>query len=133
MANEAVCIVAPTEFTRYTVADAAGIAKGTLLKLSADPNTAAASSAAGDVFAGIAWEEKTANDGVTNIGVALNGTWDLTCGGAGATLGAVLVLSGANLVGNSVEADLVLGRVVGKAMETGSAAEVIRVRVGSVV
>lgn len=129
MADEAVCIETPTRFARYTVADAGAIPMGTILKISADPNTAAASSAA-DVFAGIAWEEKTANDGITEISAALDGVWDIKAAGAAVTLGKLVALSGANLIRDAVEADFPLGAVFGKALETGSASEVIRVRVG---
>lgn len=131
MTNEAVCIETPTKFARYTVADGSGIAVGTLLKL-ADPNTASASSAA-DVFAGIAWEEKTASDGITQITAALDGVWDLTCNsGTGITAGGVVSLSGTNVIKQAVEAEMVTGAAFGKALETASASEVIRVRLGSV-
>jgi len=130
MANEAVCIEAPKTIKRFTVADGTGIAKGTLLKISGD-NTAAASSST-DVFAGIAIEEKVANDGIVEIAVAVDGVWDIKCACLGATLGAIVVLSGANLIRNAAEADLVLGKVVGKAEEAGSDAEVVRVRVGAI-
>ena len=129
MANEAVCIEKPTIIKRITVADGTAITKGTLLKLSGDYTGIASSST--DVFGGITLEEKTASDGVTEISVAYDGVWDLTCTGSGVTLGAIVVLSGANLIRNAVEADLVLGKVVGKAEEAGSASEVIRVRVGA--
>lgn len=132
MANEAQCIETPTEFARYTVADGTGIAIGTLLKLSAD-NTAIASSADSDKFAGIAWEEKTASDGIVELTAALNGVWDITCGDAGVTLGNIVSLSGANLIKDCTEAEMVTGDIVGKALEAGSKAEVIRVRVGRVV
>ena len=129
MADEAVCLVTPTKFARVTVADGTAITKGTLMKLSADPNTAIASSGA-DVFAGIAWDSKTASDGTVQINVALDGTWDIKCAGSAVTLGALVALSGANLIRNSVEADFPLGAVLGKTLETGSAAEVIAVRLG---
>lgn len=132
MANEAVCIETPTRFRRYTVADATGIAIGTLLKLT-DPNTAIASSADNDPFAGIAWEEKTASDGVTEIVAALNGVWDVKDSGAGITAGAIVNVGGANLIITSAAADLLTGSVVGKALETAAASEVIRVAVGEVV
>lgn len=132
MANEAVCIETPTEFRRYTVADGTGIVKGTLLKLS-DPNTAAATSADNDPFAGIAWEEKTASDGITEITAAVNGIWDLKDSGAGITAGAVVNIGGANLIVASAAADLLTGSVVGKALETAGASEVIRVAVGRVI
>ena len=131
MANEAVCIETPTVFARYIVADNTGIAKGCILKLSADPNTAAAS-AAGDVFAGIAWEEKTANDGITEITAAISGVWDLKDAGAGITLGGIVSLNGANLIKQATEAEMVTGAAFGKCLETAAAAEVVRVRIGLV-
>ena len=132
MANEATCIETPTKFARYTIADGTGIAIGTVLKLSAD-NTAIASSADNDVFAGIAWEEKTASDGITEITAALDGVWDMTDSGSGITLGAVCNVGGANLIVASAAADLLTGSVVGKVLETASASEVVRVRIGGVV
>lgn len=132
MANEAVCIETPTEFRRYTVADGTGIAIGTLLKLT-DPNTAIATSADNDPFAGIAWEEKTASDGIVEITAAVNGVWDLTDSGAGITAGAICNVGGANLIIASAAADLLTGSVVGKVLETAGAGEVIRVAVGRVV
>ena len=130
MADEATCIETPTRFARYTVADGAGITIGTMLKLT-DPNTAIAHSGDGDAFAGIAWEEKTADDGITEITAALNGVWDLTDGGGGSAVGELLSLDGtANEVRLAVEADIITGSVVGKSLETASASEVFRVRVG---
>ena len=128
MANEAVCIETPTKFARYTVADGGAIPIGTVMKLSGD-FTAAASSADNDVFAGIAWEEKTASDGITELTVALDGVWDMKDSGAGITLGAKVNIGGANLVIASEAADLLTGSVVGYAEETAAASEVIRVRV----
>lgn len=132
MANEAVCIETPTRFARFTVANETGIAIGTLLKLT-DPNTAIATSADNDPFAGIAWEEKTASDGITEIVVALNGVWDITCTDAAITAGAFVSVGGANLISTMAEADFPTGAFVGKAMETTSTTETIRVRVGEVV
>lgn len=132
MANEAVCIETPTKFRRYTVADGAGIAIGTLLKLT-DPNTAAATSADNDPFAGIAWEEKTASDGIVEITAAVNGTWDIVCTNAAITAGAFVSVGGANLVATMAEADFPTGAFVGKAQETSAGTETIRVVVGEVV
>lgn len=129
MANEAVCIEPYTLTTRYTVATGTAIAKGTILKLSADPNTAIASSGA-DVFAGIALDTKTATDNVSEISAALDGTWDIVAAGSAITLGSMVALSGANLIRASVEADFPLGAVFGKCLETASASERVRVRVG---
>ena len=130
MANEAVCIETPTEFARYTVADGTQISYGTLMKLSGD-NTVAASSADSDVWGGIAWEEKTASDGIVELSCAMNGVWDLTTNaGAAVTRGSLVSLSGANLIKDATEAEEITGDIIGKALEAGSTSEVIRVRVG---
>ena|SRR3990167_6377954 len=133
MANEAVPIIAPTKFSQVTVADGTAITKYTLLKLATDPNTAIASSGTGDVFAGILMHDKTISDGSTTATAALDGEWDLTFNaGAGGTLGAMLVLSGANLVRAAVAGELLTGAIVGKLLETASASEVVRVRLGAI-
>ena len=75
MANEAVCIETPTKFARRIVADGVNIPIGSIMNLSSDPDTVTISSG-DDVFGGIAWEEKTASDGITELTVALNGVWD---------------------------------------------------------
>jgi len=124
-------IETPTEFARFTVADATAIPLYTVLKLSGD-NTAIASSGA-DVFAGIAWEEKTADDGITEIVVALNGVWDLTTAATTITLGGIVSLSGAGLIKQATEAEMVTGAAFGKALEAASSGEVIRTRVGLLV
>ena len=129
MANEAVCIETPTEFARYTVADGTQISYGTLMKLSGD-NTVSASAADSDVWGGIAWEEKTASDGIVEITCALNGVWDLVSCTAGVTLGSLVSLSLTNIIKDATEAEEITGDIIGKALEAGSAAEVIRVRVG---
>lgn len=129
MANEAVCIETPTEFRRYTVANGTGIVVGTILKLT-DPNTAAASSADNDVFAGIAWEEKTASDGITEITAAVNGIWDITCTDAAIVAGALVSIGGANLILTADTDAVIKGEVVGKALETTTTTETIRIAVG---
>jgi len=130
MADEAVCIETPTRFARYIVADGTAIPLGTMLKLT-DANTAIAHSGDGDAFAGIAWEEKTASDGITEIVAALNGVWDLTDGGATFAVGELTALDGtANEVRLAVEADIITGSIVGKSLEAAGANEVVRVRVG---
>ena len=129
MTNEAVCIEAPKIIKRYTVANGTAIPKGTILKLSGD-NTASASTGA-DVFAGISIEEKTANDGITEIGGAIDGTWDLHCNaGAGITRGGIVSLSGANLIKQATEAEMVAGKAFGKTLETTSSNEIASVRLG---
>ena len=61
MANEATLIVETDLPIMFTCANATGIEKGTLLKLS-DPNTVAAATADNDIFIGIAAEEKIASE-----------------------------------------------------------------------
>ena len=131
MANEAVCIETPTIFERKTVADGGAIPLHTVMQLSSDPNTVTASSGV-DIFGGIAWEEKTASDGLTEIVVAMNGIWDLTTA-VGITLGGMVRLSGANLIRQAVAGDLLDGSIIGKLHETAVGSEVVRVKVGSLV
>lgn len=127
MANEAICIIPPTKFANYTVADGATIERGTVLALT-DPNTAAASSGDNDVFAGIAWEEKTASDGKVTICAALDGEWALLATAAGITVGNDVTIGGANTIKVYTTLDGEKGYVVGKALETTAGSETIRVR-----
>ena len=125
----AVCYERPTKFARYTVADGAGIAKGTLLKLST-PNTASAASADNDVVGGIAWMEKVASDGSTEIVAALDGIWGITTSAAAVTIGEQVVINGANEIKKYTTLDAEKGYVLGRSLETiGASATVIRVRV----
>ncbi len=115
---------------RYTVADGTGIAKGTLMYLSGDPRTIAASSADGQIFVGIAAAEKVASDGSTTLAVYTNGIFDLTDSSAGMTLGDACKLNGANLVATADEAGaLSTQEIVGTVLETAAANEVVAVRV----
>lgn len=131
MAKEAVCYETPTKFSRYTVSDGTGIAKGSVLKLST-PNTASQSTADNDVMGGIAWMEKVASDGSTEIVAALDGTWGFEAGTAAAiTIGQDVVVNG--VANNEVKAYTTLddekGYVLGKALETiGTSAVQIKVR-----
>ena len=125
----AVCYERPTKFARYTVADGTGIAKGTLLKL-ATPNTASAASADNDVVGGIAWMEKVASDGSTEIVAALDGIWGITTSAAAVTIGEQVVINGTNEIKKYTTLDAEKGYVLGRALETiGAFATVIRVRV----
>lgn len=120
MANEAVCLQTPTRFRRYTVADGAGIAKGTILKLTT-PMTAAASTADNDIMCGIAWEEKTASDGITEIVAALDGVWSILTTNAAITVGQDVTAGGTNEIKVFTTLDDEAGKVLGKALETCSA------------
>ena len=133
MANEAVIIELlgnGGDPIRHTVADGTGIEKGTLMYLSGDPRTIAASSAEGQIFVGIAAAEKVADDGSTTLAVYTNGIFDLTDSGAGMTLGDICKLGGANTVATADEAGAQdLKEVVGTVLETAAAAEVVAVRI----
>jgi hypothetical protein len=120
MANEAVCLQTPTRFRRYTVADGGAIAKGTLLKLST-PMTAAAATADNDIVGGIAWEEKVASDGITEITAALDGVWSILTTNAAITIGNEVTIGGTNEIKVYTTLDDEKGYVLGKALETCSA------------
>jgi len=129
MANEAVLKLRIDDPMNFTVADGAGIEKGTICELT-DPRTAAANNGSGDVFAGIAAREKVASDGRTQLALFRRGIFDLTDSGAGITAGAWVSTGGTNTIKTATEAELAAGKGVGIALETASAAEVIEVLVG---
>jgi hypothetical protein len=131
MANEAVIIELTTQnAVNRTCADGATIEKGTILEL-ADPNTVTANDGSGDVFGGIAAVEKVASDGATTIPAWMSGVFDLTCAASTVTAGQWVSTSGANLIKTATEAELAAGKGIGRAEETGTASEVIRVRLGN--
>ena len=104
----ATCIETPTKFQRRVVANATAIPIGTILKLT-DGNVAIASSANNDPFAGIAWEEKTVSDGITEITVAMNGRWSMTTTVAAIGIGVPVAVGGTNTIRAVIEADVALG------------------------
>jgi|TARA_R100000501_G_C2628714_1_gene123031 hypothetical protein len=134
MANEAV-LVQDLEYRHLevTMADGAAgtdIEKGTLLKLS-DPTTGAASSADGDLFLGILLTENVGADGQTRYAVSRHGVWDIKDSGAGVTVGDMVKISGANLIATADDDQIEKhSEVVGMALQTGAADEVIEVLVG---
>jgi preprotein translocase subunit SecG len=128
MANEAVCIETPTRFARVIVANATGLPIGTLMERDAGTNLASASSADNDFFGGILWEEKTANDGITEVTVALDGVWNIVCTAAAVVNGKLVNLAGANVVDAAVDADFENGSIVGRAEQSSAGSEAIRVR-----
>ena len=123
MADEAVIIDLlgdRGDIVEYTVAAGTAIPKGTLMKISASPQTAIISDGGG-LFAGIAADEKTATDGRNKMGLITHCVADLTCGAA-----ETMVLGGTVMVGAAAnEVDVATGdtvedtvKVVGIAMET---------------
>ncbi len=122
----------PYEVHDYTVSESTTIEQFTLCKL-ADARLAAASDGS-DPFAGITMTEHVGSKGKTEVGLTNTGIWDLRITpGAAITAGALVKLSGANLItGGVVEADVVAGKVVGKILEdTGAGvAETVEVDIG---
>ena len=132
MANEAVIVELlgnGGDPVRFTVAEAATIAKGTLLKLT-DPRTAIATGADNDPFCGIAAFEKVGGDGSTTITAYTHGIFDLVSSGAGVVAGERVSIKGANQIAKVAAADQLFGNV-GIALETTAAAGNLTVLVGS--
>lgn len=123
-----ICLQTPTKFRRYTVADGGAIPKGTILKLTT-PMTAAAATADNDIPAGIAWEEKVASDGVTEIVAALDGVWGILTSNAGITVGNQVTINGANEIKIYTTLDDEKGYCLGMALETTASNLVIAVAV----
>ena len=128
MANEAIPYTTPTRFARVTVANANALAQYTIMKLTS-PNTAAATSADNDVPAGILMSSKAANDGQTEMTVALDGEWGILTSNAAITAGNQVTMNGANEIKVYTTLDEEKGYVLGKILETVSSAVVARVRV----
>ena len=128
MANEAVLYIEQEKPIMMTCADGTGIEKGTLLKLS-DPMTVAATSADNDIFAGVAANEKIANDGNTKIAVYRKGIFIMKDSGAGITVGTDVVVKGANTIGTYTTLDDEKGYRVGQALETAAASDTLLVAV----
>ena len=121
----------------YTVAAGTAIAKGTLMRLSASPQTAIGTSGGSQRFIGIASVEKTATDGVTELALWTHGLFDMTCGAAESMVLGAPVQTGA--AANEVDvatADVITSahRVVGIAQETvaGNGTGAVLINVGRV-
>lgn len=81
MADEAKLIVPYLPAIGFTVANATGIEKGTVCKLT-DDRTAIANDTEGAPIAGIAASEKIASDGNTMLGIYRHGIFRLTASGS---------------------------------------------------
>jgi len=107
----------------FTCADGATIEKGAILKLS-DPMTVATTTGDTDPVAGIAAEEKIANDGKTKIGVYMGGIFKGFAGLAGTTAGMAIITDTATGAANElVVADVNSEHIVGMALETATDTE----------
>ena len=108
----ATCVVAPTRFQRRVIDNTTAVPIGTIMKLN-DDNTVTASGANNDAWGGIAWVEHTANEGVTEMTCAMNGTWSMTTTAAAITAGDSCAIGGTNAIRASIEADVELGCMLG--------------------
>jgi hypothetical protein len=128
MAYEATLVTRTHHPINMVVSNTTGIEKGTVLKIT-DLNTAIATSAPNDQFAGIAAAEKIANDGVTNLAVYRGGRFKMYLSGA-CTVGDPLITDYNNYVKSAVAstgATLSGSRIIGTALETGATGNTILV------
>ena len=123
MALECVLVVEYMPPVSFTVSNAAAIPKGSVLKLS-DPMTVAITTGDTDPVAGIAAEEKIANDGKTTIAVYTRGRFKGFAGAAGVTAGMSIITDTATGAANElVVADVNSEAIVGMALETATDTE----------
>ena len=127
MANEATLIYETELPIDFTVANATGIEKGTLLKMT-DPMTAIINSASNDPVAGIAKGEKIISDGRTKLEVYRHGIFKMTLSGS-CTVGDALVCAAeANMVKTAPNYTSLSGsNIVGTALETATTGETLLV------
>jgi len=114
MANEAILKVETEPAINFKVADGVGISKGAVLALS-DPITASSASA-NNIIAGIAAQEKIADDGVTTLAIYRRGIFIMNNSG-GVTAGDTLAAAGSNQV-QTATATEVGTKTIGTALET---------------
>lgn len=118
MANECTLMIETELPIQFVVSDSAAIPKGSILKM-ADPMVASVTTGDTDVIAGIAAEEKIANDGKTKIAVYRGGIFKGTAGAAGVTVGAALITDSATGAANDiVNADVNSENILGTSFET---------------
>jgi len=123
----------PIRTRRYQCAAGTNISGGDLLKL-ADPNTASLATGKGEVFAGICSFDKVATDGSTELTATTKGIFDIQASSEAISVGDLVMMSGSNLICRApVTTAIMSGSIVGKALETASAWERIRVAVGDII
>ncbi len=122
MANEATVITLlgnqgdPIE---YTVDATVAVPLGTLMKISASPQTAIAATADGDFFAGIAAVEVKANTGVTKLACLTHVVAEMEAGTGDTTFGQPCKISALNEVIDADDDTIEnSGEVVGLSLET---------------
>lgn len=119
MASETTLVFETEAPVPFTCADGTGIEKGAILKLT-DPMTVSLADGDGDIVAGIAAEEKIANDGVTSIAVYRRGIFKGLAGTA-ITVGDAIDTHASTGATNELAAAPVNGeQLVGRSLETAS-------------
>ena len=125
MANSTAVLVYETDLPiPFIVSDAASIEKGDVLQLS-DPMTVSLISGDNQVIAGIAAEEKIANDGKTRMGVYRRGIFKVEVGTGNCTVGKDAVCDAKNEFKDMDTLDDEIGRKAGKFLETGTDGEIV--------
>jgi hypothetical protein len=123
MASEAVLVYETELPIPFTCADNTGIEKGAILKMT-DPMTAALADGDGDIIAGIAAEEKIADDGKTTIAVYRRGIFKVLAGAAGIAVGVALDTHASTGATNEVApAPAGASQILGIALETAADTE----------
>lgn len=127
MANEATLMIETHLPIPFTVADGAGIEKGSILTMT-DPMTAAAhTTGQEDIVAGIAAAEKIASDGKTSLAVYRGGIFKMLCSGS-ITVGDAVMTSN---VANTIETCGVNAEdILGIALETATDGQTLLVELG---
>ncbi len=123
----ALCIVAPKQIVTRICDEATPIPKGTLMKLSGT-NLVVASDGNDNVFGGITTEEFTGGEGLTHVSCAIDGVFLIATTAAAITAGQMVNIGATNAVLVADSAAWILGSVVGKAEETRTGTNLIRVR-----
>ena len=107
-----------------TVSDSVAITKGSILKMT-DENTAVLADGDTDIVAGIAAEDKVADDGKTKLGVYKRGIFKVFIGAGGCTVGDALITDASTGASNElatadVNSENIFGRALGTAADTES-------------
>ena len=103
----------------YTVDETVAVPKGTLMKISASPQTAIAMTTTGEFFAGIAAVEVKPNEGTTKLALITHCVAEMTAGTGDTTFGQPCKINGANaVIDATVDTIENTMEVIGLALET---------------
>ncbi len=123
MANEVAVLMVETHLAvQMRVDDALAVPKGSSLDLDSGLTVTIADTN-GDVFAGIAAEEKIANDGKTQIAVYRDGIFKCVAGTGGVTIGLPVGIVALNAYTDTAAGDNEIGANFGQALETAADTE----------